>query len=75
LRSFSASVDQVTSLILNMWLVFTNTFSKAEVTYVSNVDIDELYNLSIQNVFIWGHLVAQLTKFDQIKPWILKKYD
>jgi len=53
--------------------VFTNTFSNVEMTYVSNIDLDEFYNLCIQNVLILGHLVAQLTKFDQVKSWIKKK--
>jgi hypothetical protein len=30
-------------------LPMTDTLSNAEMTYVSNIDLDELYNLGIQN--------------------------
>jgi len=45
--------------------VSTNTFSNAKINYVTNVDLDELYNLSIQKFFIWGYLVSYLTNFVQ----------
>ena len=45
--------------------MFTNTFSNEKMNYIINVDLDELYNLSIQKFFIWDHLVSHLTNFTQ----------
>jgi hypothetical protein len=41
--------------------------------YVKIVYLDEFNKIGIQKFFIWGHLDSRLTKFDQVKVWILKK--
>jgi hypothetical protein len=45
--------------LVDLELHFPNTLSNAKMTYVSNVDLVELYNFVSDDFFSWNHLLFQ----------------
>jgi hypothetical protein len=44
---------------VNLWTIYTTTFSDEEMIQMKVVDLEKLHNFVVDNFFIWSHLFKE----------------